>query len=90
MDAVIEALALVPMTMAGLIFVVGGARALTAGADVRPQLARVIGLTLEFLLAAGLIRLGSVQTFSALGMVGAILVIRQVVGAELRMVAREA
>jgi len=78
----------VPVALALLVTTVGILRALLAPARAAAVLAGAFSLTLEFLLAAGLIRLATRPGFTALGITAAIIVVRQVIGLGLRYARR--
>jgi uncharacterized membrane protein len=82
--------AAVPLAIAAAIIVLGALLSPLAGRHTASQLADHITLGLEFLLAAGLIRLASVQSFEMLGIVAAIIVTRRVILIGLRLGARAA
>lgn len=63
-----------------LVFVVGTLRALRDPSTVAVRFAATLGLTLEFFLAAGLLRLADEQSLLALAGVAAIVVLRKIAG----------
>lgn len=74
-----EAVAAVPLAAAVVVITVGIARAIVGGAAGPAQLAASVGLGLEFLLAAGLLRLSSIDDFAALAVVAALVVLRKLI-----------
>ncbi len=74
----------VPVALALLVTVVGLVRALLAPRRAADVLSGAFRLTLEFLLAAGLMRLAARPGFVALGITASIVVVRQVIGLGLR------
>lgn len=74
--------------MAAVVLVVGVLGALRPGRPTATELARALMLTLELLLAAGLLRLGTLGTFSALGLVAATIAVRRVISLGLRLAVR--
>jgi len=76
--------------MAGVVLVVGVLGLVRADRPAAAELARALMLSLELLLAAGLLRLGALGTFSALGLVAVTIVVRQVIGLGLRLALRSA
>jgi hypothetical protein len=63
---------------AALIFF-GSLSSLRAGPHAGQLLATYLGIGIEFLLAAGLIRLASVETFAMLGLAAAIIAVRRAI-----------
>ncbi|MGZ5313534.1 MAG: DUF1622 domain-containing protein [Solirubrobacterales bacterium] len=85
-----SAAAAVPLAIAAAIIVLGALLSPLAGRHLASELADHITLGLEFLLAAGLIRLASVQSFEMLGLVAAIIAARRVIVLGIRFGARAA
>jgi len=83
-DTFARALASVPFAVAVLVITTGLVRAVAAGRGAPARIAASVGLGLEFLLAAGLLRLSAVDDLEALGAVAAIVVLRKVITAGLR------
>lgn len=77
-------MAAVPLAVAAVIIILGACLSLFAGHRTATVFAAQIMLGLEFLLAAGLIRLSSAQGFKMLGVVAAIIVIRRTVSFGIR------
>jgi len=76
-------------TAAGAVILLSGlARAALAPRDAAGTFARSVILALEFLLAAGLLRLGATMTFTGLAVVVAVIATRRGVGLGLRRVSR--
>jgi uncharacterized membrane protein len=82
--------AAVPLAIGAAIIILGALFSPFEGRRVASVLADHITLGLEFLLAAGLIRLASVQSFEMLGVVAAIIVTRRVIVIGLRLGVRAA
>ena len=74
----------VPFAIAVLVVAVGLVRTMGAGRSAPAELAAALSLGLEFLLAAGLLRLAAIDDFSGLAMVGAIVLLRRVIGFGIR------
>jgi len=87
-DALARALASIPVAGAVLVLTAGLLRAVAAGRGAPAQITASVGLGLEFLLAAGLLRLSAVDDLEALGAVASIIVLRKVITAGLRFGAR--
>jgi uncharacterized membrane protein len=83
-ERVLVAIAGVPFAMAVVVVVVGLLRMPFAGRAAPAELAAALGLGLELLLAAGLLRLAALDDLLALGAVAAIIAIRRVLGIGLR------
>jgi uncharacterized membrane protein len=83
-----RAVAAVPFAIAVLVITIGLLRVVPSGRSGAAELQASIALGLEFLLAAGLIRLAALDSFQSLGMVAAIIVLRLVIGAGLRFAVR--
>jgi uncharacterized membrane protein len=81
---VTDAVATLPFAIAVLVIAVGLVRVVPSGRAGPAEFAAALALGLEFFLAAGLIRLGSADSFAALGLVAAIVVVRQVIGTGVR------
>lgn len=81
----LDALAVVPFAVAGVVVAVGVARLPAAGRAAPAEFAAALGLALEFLLAAGLLRLDALPNFERIAAVGAIVVVREVIGVGLRL-----
>jgi uncharacterized membrane protein len=71
--------AAIPFAIASAIIVVGACLSIFAGRHAASAFANHITLGLEFLLAAGLIRLASANSLEMLGLVGAIIVTRRII-----------
>ena len=82
---VIRPAAAVIFAMAILVFTVGLLRVAPSGRAGALEFSAGLGLALEFLLAAGLIRLAAIDSFRALGLVAAILIVRKFASAGLRL-----
>jgi Protein of unknown function (DUF1622) len=67
------------VAFAVLVIFVGSLTSLRAGRHTGRLLATYLGIGLEFFLAAGLIRLASVDTFQMLGLTAAIIVVRRTI-----------
>jgi uncharacterized membrane protein len=80
---VVGALATACTAIALLVFVVGAVRSSRHPRQGVAELVAAIGLTLEFLLAGGLLRLSSTRAWTALAVAALIVVVRKVVGAGL-------
>ncbi len=76
--------------MAGVVLAVGVLSVVRSDRPAAAELARALMLSLELLLAAGLLRLGMLETFSALGLVAVTIVVRQMIGLGLRLTLRSA
>lgn len=74
-----SAVAAVPFAIAATIIIVGACLSIFRGRHAASAFANHITLGLEFLLAAGLIRLASANTLEMLGLVGAIIVTRRII-----------
>lgn len=83
-------LATATVGFACLVIFAGAITALRAGRHTGTLLATYLGIGLEFLLAAGLIRLASVETFAMLALTGAIIAVRRTIVFGLRQAARAA
>jgi uncharacterized membrane protein len=71
--------AAVPFAIAAVIIITGSMLALLSGRHAASAFASHLTLGLEFLLAAGLIRLASANSLEMLGLVGAIIVTRRII-----------
>ena len=71
--------AAVVTTMATLVLAVAVARAAPRGRSGARPLLEGVGLALEFLLAAGLLRLATLDDFGALGLVAAVVLLRRLI-----------
>ncbi|MFN2612672.1 MAG: DUF1622 domain-containing protein [Solirubrobacterales bacterium] len=80
--------AAVPLAIGAAIITVGALLALFAGRRAGSSLAEHISLGLEFLLAAGLLRLASADQLAMLGLVGAIILARRAIVLGVRYGAR--
>jgi uncharacterized membrane protein len=69
----------IPLAIGALIIVVGVLSAARSGLHTARAFSTFLGLGLEFLLAAGLIRLAQQNTFEMLGIAAAIIVARRIV-----------
>jgi uncharacterized membrane protein len=67
------------VAFAALVIFTGSMTSLRAGRHTGRLLATYLGIGLEFFLAAGLIRLASVDTFQMLGLAAAIIVVRRTI-----------
>ena len=74
------ALAGVPFALAIVVIAVGLLRAPAQGRRAPAELAAALALGLEFLLAAGLLRLSAIGDFTGLGIVAATVLARKVIG----------
>lgn len=90
LDDLIAGTAVVPFAIAVLVVAVGLARLPAAGRAAPAALAATIGLALEFLLAAGLLRLSAINGLSALAAVAAIVLLRKLVSSGIRLALRAA
>jgi uncharacterized membrane protein len=87
-ESALEAAAGVPLILSLVVFVVALGRAPASGRRAPDELASGIALALEFLLAAGLLRLSAIDDFGALAGVAAIVVLRKVIATGIRSAAR--
>ncbi len=78
------------VAFAALVIFTGAVGSLRAGRHTGVALATKLGIGLEFLLAAGLIRLASVDTFAMLGLAAAIIAVRRTIVLGLGYAARAA
>ena len=78
------------VAFAALVIFAGAIGSLSAGRHTGVALATKIGIGLEFLLAAGLIRLASADTFTTLGLAAAIIAVRRTIVLGLGYAARAA
>ena len=78
-DALTSALATAIIAFAALVIFVGSLSSLRGGRHTGRLLATYLGIGLEFLLAAGLVRLASVDTFKMLGLTAAIILVRRTI-----------
>jgi len=78
------------VAFAALVIFAGAITALRAGRHTGTLLATYLGVGLEFLLAAGLIRLASVETFAMLAVAAAIIAVRRTIVFGLRQAAQAA
>ncbi|MGH2956652.1 MAG: DUF1622 domain-containing protein [Solirubrobacterales bacterium] len=76
------------IAFAALIIFTGSLASLRGGPHTGRLLATYLGIGLEFILAAGLIRLASADTFQMLGLAAAIIVIRKTIALGLGYAAR--
>jgi uncharacterized membrane protein len=74
-----SAVATTIIAFAALVIFAGSLTSLRAGRHAGRLLATYLGIGLEFFLAAGLIRLASVDTFQMLGLTAAIIVVRRTI-----------
>lgn len=79
---------MVPFAFAVAVITVGLLRAGLAGRAGPAELAASVSLGLEFLLAAGLLRLSAIDDLAGLGVVAAIVVLRRIIGAGIRFALR--
>jgi uncharacterized membrane protein len=84
----VKGAATIPFAMAVIVITVGLLRVLPSGRSGPAELQASIMLGLEFLLAAGLLRLAVLDSFAALGMVAGIIALRRLIGAGLRFAVR--
>ncbi len=76
-------------TAAGAVILLSGlVRAALAPRDAAGTFARSVALALEFLLAAGLLRLGEAMTFTALATVVGVIATRRLVGTGIKRLSR--
>jgi uncharacterized membrane protein len=68
----------IPFALGIVVIAIGLARVPLAGAAAPAELAASLGLGLEFVLAAGLLRLSALDDFGALAAVAAIVLLRRV------------
>jgi len=78
------------IAFAALIIFTGSLASLRGGRHSGRLLATYIGIGLEFILAAGLIRLASAETFQMLGLAAAIIAVRKTIALGLGYAARAA
>jgi len=76
---VVDRLAALAIAAGAIVLLAGIVHAAFAPREAAAVFARGVLLALEFFLAAGLLRLGSAMTFTALGMTAAIIVTRVVI-----------
>jgi len=76
------------VAFAALVIVAGAISSLRAGRHTGTLLATYLGIGLEFLLAAGLIRLASVDTFAMLALAAAVIAVRRTIVLGLHQAAR--
>ena len=88
MSGLAGALASLAVAAGALVLVSGVVRAALAPAQAAARFARAVPLALEFLLAAGLLRLGEAMTAETLGTAVAIIFVRRFIAAGLRPLAR--
>lgn len=81
-------IAAVPVAMGVLAIMVGVVRAARFPRRAGPEFAAGIGLGLEFLLAAGLLRLAATDDLRTLAMVASIVVLRRLAGTGIKIGAR--
>jgi hypothetical protein len=74
-----SAVATAIVALAAAIIFVGALSSLRAGPHAGRLLATYLGIGLEFLLAAGLVRLASLETFAMLGLAAAIIAVRRTI-----------
>ena len=89
-DALVAALAAVPLVMAVIVFAVGLVRLPLAGRAAPAQFAASLALCLEFLLAAGLLRLSALDTYRALAVTAIVVGLRRLISFGVRAGARAA
>jgi uncharacterized membrane protein len=87
-DALLKAAAAGPFAIAVVVIAVGLVRAASSGRAGPAELAASLALGLEFLLAAGLLRLTAIDDFGALGLVAAIVLLRKLIGTGIRFALR--
>ena len=80
----VAALAVVPLLMGLLVIAVGVLRVPASGRAGAAELAASLSLGLEFLLAAGLLRLSAEATWTGIATAAALVAVRRVAGAGLR------
>lgn len=88
LDELANALAAIPLTIAVLVIAIGLVRVPGAGRAGPAELAASLALGLEFLLAAGLLRLSFIDTFAGLASVAAIVVLRKIISTGVRFALR--
>jgi uncharacterized membrane protein len=74
-----SAVATAIVAFAAVVIFVGSLSSLRAGRHTGRLLATYLGIGLEFFLAAGLVRLASVDTFKMLGLTAAIILVRRTI-----------
>lgn len=89
-EEVISVAATAIVAFAALVIFAGSLASLRAGRHTGMLTATYLGVGLEFLLAAGLIRLAGAETFAMLGLAAAIIAVRRTVVLGLRYAARAA
>jgi Protein of unknown function (DUF1622) len=87
-DRLAEAAAAVPFAAAVVVAAVGLLRTPAAGRAGPAELAASLALSLEFLLAAGLLRLSALDDFGALAAVAAIVLLRKLITTGVRFALR--
>ena len=88
MSGVTGALASLCVAAGALVLLSGMVRSALAPGHAAARFARAVPLALEFLLAAGLLRLGDAMTAETLATAVAIIVLRRFISASLRPLAR--
>jgi uncharacterized membrane protein len=83
-DGLLEAAAAVPFAIAVTVAAVGLLRAPAAGRAAPAELAAALALALEFLLAAGLLRLSGRDDYEALAVVASIVLLRKLISTGIR------
>ena len=74
-----SAVATAIVAFAAIVIFVGSLSSLRAGVHTGRLLATYLGIGLEFLLAAGLVRLASADSFKMLGLAAAIIAVRRMI-----------
>jgi uncharacterized membrane protein len=87
-DAALETAATVPFAIAVVVITVGVVRSAGAGRAAPAELAAALGLGLEFLLAAGLLRLSAIDDPLGLAAVAAIVLLRRLITTGIRFAVR--
>ncbi len=88
MAEVVATLAVVPLLMGVAVIALGLLRGPAAARAGPAELAASLSLGLEFFLAAGLLRLPSLDSFHALGVVAAVVLLRKVISTSVRFTLR--
>ena len=84
LETTLETAATVPFAFAVVVITVGLLRAAGSGRGAPAELAAGLGLGLEFLLAAGLLRLSAIDDAAGLAVVGAIVLLRKLISTGIR------
>ena len=89
-DSLLAALAAVPFAMAVVVLAVGLVRLPLAGRAAPARFAASLALCLEFLLAAGLLRLSALDTYRALAVTAIVIGLRRLISFGVRAGVRAA